>query len=73
MAHLRRVTARFRSVPQPVCQTLNEHDQGAISMNLSMRAEPTVDGPELHANRALCSALTLRSTHVIHLDVKVGS
>jgi len=73
MAHLRRVTARLRSVPQPVCQTLNEHDQGVISIYLSMRTEATIDGPELHVNRALCSPLRLRSTYVIHLDVSFGS
>jgi len=57
MAHPRRVNARFRVMRHPACQALNEHHRGVISLYITMRAEATVDGAELHLIRALCIAL----------------
>jgi len=61
MAHPRRLTARFRGVPHPACQTVNEHGRGVISMYISMRIAATVVGPELHVNRALCIVLLTKT------------
>jgi len=73
VARPRRVTANFRGVPHPLCQTLNEHDRAVMSTYISMRTEATVDGPELHVSRALCSSSRLRSVYFIHFENMFGS
>lgn len=73
MARLRRVTSSFRGVPHPACQKVIEHDRGVLRKYFSMPTEATVDGPKWHVRRAPCGSRRLRSTYVIHFEVKIGS